>query len=305
MMNKKRLILTMVCLLLFNLVLSATVMAIDVDVDINDNGNSIFKIMNDINIPSDRVVDGDVVTIMGDINVNGRVKGDVVAVLGDIFVNNVIEGDLVSIMGEIEKGSKTQVSGDTTEVSIGKENFDFAIPPVFIDIFGWNLKIFKLIMLFGLSVLIFSLMPKKQEHMALAIEKEFFRKLFIGIISILLLPIVMFLFVLTIIGIPFIPVLLLTFVVIKFIGYVAVVFLVGCKIAEIGKKDFNIYLKLLIGVVVLWLLNSIPVIGFMLYSMVSFLALGVIIDTKFGTNNPWFKRKEVEAGNSGDEDQIE
>ena len=304
MMNKKRLILTMVCLLLFNLVLSATVMAIDVDVDINDNGNSIFKIMNDINIPSDRVVDGDVVTIMGDINVNGRVKGDVVAVLGDIFVNNVIEGDLVSIMGEIEKGSKTQVSGDTTEVSIGKENFDFAIPP-FIDIFGWNLKIFKLIMLFGLSVLIFSLMPKKQEHMALAIEKEFFRKLFIGIISILLLPIVMFLFVLTIIGIPFIPVLLLTFVVIKFIGYVAVVFLVGCKIAEIGKKDFNIYLKLLIGVVVLWLLNSIPVIGFMLYSMVSFLALGVIIDTKFGTNNPWFKRKEVEAGNSGDEDQIE
>ena len=265
---------------------------VDVNVNIKD-GDSIVKIMEDIEISESEVVSGDVVAIIGDISIQGKVEGDVISILGDIDVDNYVGGDITAVMGNINLRNNAEIRGKTTEVSVGNLNdVDLGFSPFLMNFFGWNFKIFKLIMLFGLAVLVFSLMPKHQHRMIKALEKEPGRKLIIGLISVLVFPIIMLLLALTIIGIPFIPIFILTVAVIKFIGYVSVVFLVGNRISGIGNQNLNIYLKILFGVVALWLLNSVPFLGVFSYFIVMFLSIGVVLDTKFGTNRPWFKDKK-------------
>jgi len=258
--------------------------------------NDIIKIMGDVHVPENEVVDGNVVAIIGDIKVDGHVSGDVVSVLGDIELNNIVEGDLVSVIGEVTRGPDSQVVGEITRISIGDLNFRGIVSRNFrrmwFDVSRGMFNIFRLIVLFGLALLVFALMPDKQKNMAQVLNTSLLRRILIGLIAFICLPVVVLLFMISIIGIPAVPFLIMGFFVINFIGYVAIVYYTGKKIAAISEKEINIYLIIFLGVLVLWILNIIPFLGFIFRLLILFLALGVVIDTKFGTNRPWFKSKE-------------
>lgn len=269
-----------------------------VNVDIGVNGGSIIKIMDDIYIPGNKRITGDVIAVLGDIEVDGPVAGDVVAILGDIKVNNVIDGDLVSLLGNVDSGPNAIVKGEITKIGgprhdlIPNLDFNFSFITGF---FGWGFSIFRVIILYGLAVLVFVLIPKHQRRMAAALKEEPVRKLFIGLIALFALPVVISAAGISLIGIPLIPFMILSFIVAKFIGYVAVVLAVGERIRSVGNLEMNIFLQVLAGVVILWLIRSLAIIGFISYLIVTMLALGTIIDTKFGTNNPWFNKEEFKG----------
>lgn len=267
--------------------------AADIKIDI-DGEDNVIRIFEDVEIAEDKEISGNVVAVMGDVKVDGKVMGDVVAIMGDLEINNYVGGEVVSIMGSLIQGTNADIKGNITEVSVANlSNINLGFPFALSGFFGWYFKIIKLIVSFGLVVLVFSFMPNHQKNMANAVKKEPWRKLFIGIIASLLIPVVILLTALTIIGIPLIPVVIFLIAAAKFIGYVAIVYIVGERIAGIGKADMSIYLQLLLGVAALWILNIIPIFGIIAYLVVTFIALGAVIDTKFGTNRPWFKRKEI------------
>jgi hypothetical protein len=92
------------------------------EVDHSD-ANDLVRFGEDITIAADKVVDGDVVAIGGDVTVLGRVKGDVVAVGGAVEVKGagVVEGDAVSLGGGVSTADSASVAG--SNVSIGTMRF--------------------------------------------------------------------------------------------------------------------------------------------------------------------------------------
>lgn len=93
------------------------------DFDFNrTDANDLVRFGEDIEIPADKVVEGDVVAIGGDITVYGRVRGDAVAVGGAVHVKGAgaVEGDAVSLGGGVSTTDSASVGG--SNVSLGKWN---------------------------------------------------------------------------------------------------------------------------------------------------------------------------------------
>lgn len=264
------------------------------DLQINvDNENSVVKVMGDIYIPADRVVNGDVVGVMGNVKIDGIVNGNVVAVLGDVEVNNKINGDVVSVLGEINKGENAVINGEFVEVNepnidmtkiIGHREHEFKLPGVF--------KFFNMVVLFGIASLILALMPRHIKTMTRELHVDFFRKVIIGFAAIILIPLIILVSFVSIIGIPLVPVIISIVIIGKFIGYVPMALYVGTRIQKTANTNLNIFIELFFGAIVLWLIRLVPFVGGISYVIVTILAMGLIIDTKFGTNRPWFKKKE-------------
>ncbi len=224
-----------------------------------ENGGSIVKVMDDIHISEEMVVNGDVVAIMGDIGIDGRVRGDVVSVMGDIRINNKVDGNVISIMGRMKEGPMAQIHGDIIQV-IGGRNIVIGgkdISPPFGQFFRWSFRISRLIILLALVVLTYALLPKQEEAMALALSKNPIKKFVKGLVTLLAMPLVFIITLLSILGIPLIPFIVVAFVIAMIIGYVGVALFVGNRINDTAKTEMNVYIRLLIGVIILWLLRLV------------------------------------------------
>lgn len=100
-------------LIIFLLVLSSPVMAF---ADMDER----IQIMGNITIASDEVVPGDVVSVMGNIQVDGIVHGDVVSVMGNVTINGKVHGDIVSVMGNATINGEVLGNVTTTGGNINK-----------------------------------------------------------------------------------------------------------------------------------------------------------------------------------------
>lgn len=262
-----------------------------------ESGNSIVRIMNDITVPAGETVNGDVVAILGDIRIDGVVRGNAIAILGDIDLNNIVHGDVVSVLGDLRKGPNAQIYGQTVEASRPE---DFRAPNINIRHFGrwsginWGMRLFNLAVLFGLATLILALLPNQVRTMSAALAGDTGRKLLIGFVTVLLIPALFLITAISIIGIPLLPILALVLVAAKFIGYVAVALHMGGRIKNTAGMSGNIFLELGFGVLILWLVRLVPVFGWLSALLVTMFAFGLVIDTKFGTNNPWLRRRAVQ-----------
>ena len=89
------------------------------NLDIEISNEEVVKFFGDITITETEEITGDVVALVGDIQVGGLVRGDVVAIMGDIVLEegSVIHGDIVAIAGNItDRGAF--VKGDIVEVNV-------------------------------------------------------------------------------------------------------------------------------------------------------------------------------------------
>jgi len=86
--------------------------------DVGDS-NDLVRFGEDVEIPADKVIDGDVVAVGGSVTVYGRVKGDCVAIGGTVRVkgSGVVEGDAVSLGGGVTTADSASVKG--SNVSVG------------------------------------------------------------------------------------------------------------------------------------------------------------------------------------------
>ena len=79
---------------------------------------SVVKFSGDIEIPKDRIVEGDVVAIGGSASILGTVKGNVVAIDGDIALAEgaSVQGDVVSVGGEVKRATGVTVGGSSVQI---------------------------------------------------------------------------------------------------------------------------------------------------------------------------------------------
>lgn len=88
-------------------------------IDFDTSDNNVVRFGEDITIPENKVIDGDVVAIGGSVTVLGRVKGDCVSIGGAVHVKGkgVVEGDAVSMGGGVTTSDSGSVAG--SNVSLG------------------------------------------------------------------------------------------------------------------------------------------------------------------------------------------
>jgi len=82
----------------------------------------LVRVLSPIHVPADQVIQGDVVSIVGNITIEGEVTGDVVSIIGNIEIGDgsIVYGDVVNIVGSLGIGAA--VGGDAIQI-IGNTTF--------------------------------------------------------------------------------------------------------------------------------------------------------------------------------------
>lgn len=235
-------------------------------------------------------VDGDVAVLGGNLYITGSVTGDAAVMGGKIRHQGVIEGDVFIVGGEIKLDSGSVIKGtlgiiggsvdqDSQAViqgevkSIGNEQLRHFLPRIFkVWRLGPRLHGFRivslmfgfaaLVILFLLNSLILAVFPTAVNQINQKIQFKTWLAVALGVaVMILYLP-VLLLFVVSIIGIPLIPLFILATAVALLFGLTSLSGIVGEKISQ----GLNLKIQGKIGqFAVGWLaLNLIPALGLLL-----------------------------------------
>ncbi len=242
----------------------------------NINGSAV-AIFGSVTV--DGGVAGDAVAIFGDVNIKGAVNGSAVAVLGTVRAkgNAIINGDAVGVGGGVFQEKGTVVRGEVADANISLGfNRQSLLPLVTLA------SIFWVIMTYGLSWLVLLIIPERINNMVSQSFENLGRRFGIGTLSYILCPIIVVALAITIVGILVIPFFVIVFSIVAFISMIPMKIAIGRRIASGIQNRNSIYIHLLIGVVIVYLLKLIPVIGWLVYAFLSIVALGMAVDTRLG-----------------------
>lgn len=217
---------------------------------------------------------GDVIVADGDVLVRGTVDGDLVVANGEVTLRGTVTGDVVTFDDRTVFGSRGKVEGDLyygdrkPEGAEGK--VDGKIEKIDVDeVVGIGLVIAIWIAVtvsaFLLGLLLLLLAPRAADAVARAGRGSPLGSFLWGLLLFFLLPILGFVALVTVIGIPFGIGLLLAVLPIYAIAYTYSAWILGRRILS----DKPRILAFLVGLVILRLLALIPIAG----GIVSFLAM--------------------------------
>jgi hypothetical protein len=255
-------------------------------------------------VPAGKVHEGDLVSVMGDVRVEGKVTGTVVCVLGDLKVSGSVDGDVISIMSRTDLGGSADITGEFVNVgwtplgltgaNIGGEkvnvNFMNLLP------FAGNggglrgllrflfiLALIKLAMLFLTMVIVTSLIPRRLAVMAAAFPEKWGWSFVVGLLTYVGIWIGVLFLAVTLIGIPLALFLWFAGKVIKWMGLAAILYLMGQTIGRnLWGRQLPHLASVLSGFIIFAVTSMIPGIGWIFGGVMSVLAVGLAITTRFG-----------------------
>jgi len=241
----------------------------------------------DVLVESGGCVNGDAVSIGGDIHVknNAEVKKNTVALGGQTYKNfgGVVHGEIITLFPD-----NIDLPFDTYAENFIVNIIKFIILGPIIGAFGligaiigFTFFIFKLAFFLAFAALITHFFPENVSCLAESAKKEFWKCFFLGFLTIIIIPFLVVALIITIIGIPVVP-LLLAFLFVTYIyGSVGLALLVG-RLMPNSEHRSNI-LNVIIGVLLIGVVKFIPVIGFFAKFVITTVSFGVVIITRFGT----------------------
>jgi hypothetical protein len=278
------------------------------------------KMGEDITVPKDHTVMGDVVAIGGDVNVEGQVLGDVVSVGGVVHLYDTarVNGDAVAVGGRLEKDPGAQVLGRSTTVGV-------TLPFLMGHKVVWEhgplaglgallITLLWIALLLILGSIFLTVMPRHVDRVETNLRSSLLKAGLVGFLAqLLFLPVYVIglvLLVITIIGIPIAVLWAVGFFVIGFVaalfGFTAVARAVGSSVMHrLDRPLRSAHVALLIGLIVLFapmIVHDFFHFGpgvmdlfAMLFALLGFLVLyvavtigfGAAILTRFGTRTTW------------------
>jgi hypothetical protein len=255
-------------------------------------------------VPKGSVHEGDLVSIMGDVRVEGKVTGTVVCVLGDLKVSGSVDGDVVSIMSRTDLGGAAQISGEFVNVGwspIGLTGADIGGEKVNINFmnlvpfaghggglrgllrFLFILALIKLVILFITLIIITALIPRRLAVMAAAFPQKWGWSFVVGLLAYVGIWIGVLFLAVTLIGIPLAIFLWFAGKVINVMGLAAIMYLTGQTLGRnLWGRQLPHLASVLAGFVIFALIWMIPGLGFVFSFVISVMAVGLAITTRFG-----------------------
>lgn len=275
-------------------------------------------LQKDIIVNEDEVQQN-VVSLGGEILIQGKVKESAISFGGSIIVEGevgdvvlgfgsrillkptaVVKGDVVSLGGTLEKEPGSIIEGDSiyfkTSEEVGhilkqglKGLFSLSFLPFFLIITA-----FKLFIWFILALTLAAVFPTQISFASYQIKKSFWPILGIGFLSIIIftgLVILSALLSLILIGIPLLITLVIFGLVFKLFGRVILFHLFGQSISRaLGSKNPTTVASVVVGFIIVSFIGLIPILGALFNFGLSIIGWGVIIRTKFGNVENWFRK---------------
>jgi len=251
---------------------------------------------NLVKIGSDAIVEEGqtvhhVLTIGGQITVDGMVEGYAVAIGGSVVLGpgSFVEGNVVAVGGVIVAARDAAVGGTSTELNSSKISAALS-EALHGEWEGWSwvfavvsILIFTAISL--LSLLLVAFIPRNVDRIAEAISRHFLRVSFWGILGGILMINMILLLVISVIGIFFLPwfiLLLLCFIMPGLTGLTA---LFGRQVRRriLRSRSAAPFREVLWGLVLLLVVGWIPYVGFLAKLAAVTVSLGGTLITVFGT----------------------
>jgi hypothetical protein len=279
-----------------------------------------FILKKDIHVAEGEVQDN-VLTFDGTITVLGKVNDNVIAFGGKIIIEGEvgklvmgfgseivlkgtakIHGDVVSIAGNLQKETGVEIDGDIIDFEMENAgDLKTLVRKVIFGASGFSLiplfLIIKAITLFlwlVVAIALISIFPRQIAYASSQIRQSFWPIFGTGLLSIIIYGFLIIFSVflsLILIGIPIMIVLVLVGFVIKIFGRVVLFFIFGESLAKaFGNKNPSAVLAVILGLIFIGLVGFIPIFGSLFSFVLSIIGWGVIIRTKFGTTENWFRR---------------
>jgi hypothetical protein len=279
-----------------------------------------FTVQKDITVAAGEVQDN-VIAFGGNVVIEGRVKESVVAFGGTILVSGevgdavvgigsritlkpgaIVNGDVVSLGGILEKESGCIIRGDTVYFKpseIGGRLFKgglfkgiFALPlfPIFFII-----KLIGVFLMLLVTLVVAGLFPRQIVRASGEVRASFWPVFGTGLLAIVIfagMVIFSVLLCFVLIGIPILIALIWAGIAIKLFGRVVLLFFFGESLLKaFGAKSVSAIGASLTGLVLVSLIGFIPFFGFLFALVLNIIGWGVVIRTKFGTKENWFRKK--------------
>ena len=255
------------------------------------------------------VIDGtarrNVLVIGGEVGLYGVVKGDVISVgaLVKMGPKAVIDGDLVCFGSSLDRADGSQVLGETIYVNTPRELLDPLLSRL-----EWNpleyrwspllvgAKVVMLFTWFLIGVVVIVAFPAQVKFTADEIPVHFVRFGLIGLLwlaTLLLTALFLAFLALLLVGIPLLLLLIVFAIVIKIFGNVCIYYSVGTRLGSaLGWRGAHEVLHMLLGLALLGFVQFVPIVGWVVWSLLGIVGMGAALATKFGTGQPWLSRRK-------------
>ena len=228
------------------------------------------------NLTVNGVVDGDAVSVGGVVDINGKITGDLVLIgsSGKIGPEAEIEGSFVNIGSSIDIDKNAVFHGEKTSINLGPinrlignrylrsygtSNYPMHRIRFFTYDYSWFRSISKFIIYYLMALAIVVLFKKGTRNVEKTMNISPFATFLAGfLVELLIIPSIVILAV-SIIGIPFIPVLILALFIAMIFGNSVLIYMIGkYTINKVGKKNVHVSLTVLLGLIVM---SIIPLLG--------------------------------------------
>lgn len=238
-------------------------------------------------------VGNDVVVFGGNVDLAGIVAHDVTVFGGRVTLEPtaVVNGNVVPVGGTVERKEGAIVRGQVmpsgTRVAPGGSPFSSART-------GWNFLgdavwgfvrgFFTMVGLAALGALLLVFTPKQLDQVRAVAEQSALPSTGVGCVTFLVVPPLIILFIITCLGIPLSAILGIALIAAAAFGWIALALLLGERLLNALKvKHSAPLLAMLVGLIVLWLVSEVPVLGGLIGLFLGALAVGAVVLTRFGT----------------------
>jgi len=238
-------------------------------------------------------VNNSAVAVMGNAYINGEVNGDVVAVMGNVELGPEakVHGNVVVVGGELKKDPKAIVDGHVQNV-FGVDWADFewlrpwmercllyGRPLAFGPGLGWAWGIaLGLLALYAFIAFLFRGAVEKCVH---TLDTEAGHSILAALVLTLGIPVLFVLLFITVLGIAAVPFLAIAVLCAAMFGKIVVLAAIGkrCTPSLANDPATHTVVGVIVGGLIVMVIYTIPVVGFIVYKLLELLGLGVVVYT--------------------------
>ncbi len=283
-------------------------------VNINSDvlGN-VTVVAGNINIFETAQIGKGVVCAGGQVNIMAPLGEGAVVAAGQLTLNNVVNGNILAGVGKMILNPNVKINGDVTyygeeKAVIAKEasitgNLKFHKQKTYTTEKDYNktkvlvtkgavaagamFSLYSFIVSFISGSLLIKLAPHFAEEVAHSIDLRPWGSMAIGLIAVVVTPFIAFILFISLLGIPFSLLLMVLYFVYLCIAKIFVAMYIGQKIVRKLNKTKNMYLALLMGLVIVFILSMIPIVGWLLQFVFAITGMGALLLVKKEFYKKW------------------
>jgi energy-converting hydrogenase Eha subunit A len=257
-----------------------------------------------VRLQPDSVVAGDVIIMGGEVTLEGQVNGDVVIFGGSAELEStaVIEKDLV-VIGQLRRQHGATVKGNVVEGLQASRAFT-AIPetlirrpgvapvlppakPAHSDAYSWFVNLLRnvmtLVAILVVAALLVMLLPENLRRIRYTMEHSAVFSLGVGALTIVVLAISLPILTITCIGMPFVVVLVIGFLLAALVAWAVAGQVIGQRaLRALNIQGRTALFEMLVGVLAISILSRVPCIGWLFLVVALSWGLGAVVLTHLG-----------------------